>query len=154
MGLDCFIVHGNDRDRVFTYEDDERIKDVNLCGSMFSGYGYNGSFRGKVYEPIIQELSEGRHTWYIQQDEDAYIPSVALKEQANLLAELIQAQTEIADEEGETYDDDTIIYTTGNTNGSIYSSYTGEEFTLKTIRDLETLLRVAAERGAVMTVWY
>ena len=154
MGLDCYIVHGNDRDKPFTHEDDERIKDVNLCGGMFSGYGNDGSFRGKVYEPIIQELSEGMHTWYIQQDEDAYIPSVALKEQANLLAELIQAKTEIADEEGETYDDDTIIYTTGNTNGSIYSSYTGEEFTLKTIRDLETLLRVAAERGAVMTVWY
>ena len=110
MGLDCFIVHGNDRDKPFTHEDDERIKDLSLCGGMFSGSGSDGSFRGKVYEPIIRELSEGRHTWYIQQDEDAYIPSVALKEQANLLAELIQAQTETTDEEGETYDDDTIIY--------------------------------------------
>ena len=150
MGLDCYIVHGNDRDKPFTHEDDERIKDLSLCGGMFSGSGSDGSFRGKVYEPIIRELSEGMHTWYIQQDEDAYIPSVALKEQANLLAELIQAQTEIADEEGETYDDDTIIYTTG----SNYSPYSGEEFTLKEIRDLETLLRVAAERGAVMVVWY
>ena len=150
MGLDCFIVHGNDRDKPFTHEDDERIKELSLCGGMFSGSGSDGSFRGKVYEPIIQELSEGRHTWYIDQDNDAYIPSVALKEQANLLAELIQAKTEIADEEGETYDDDTIIYTTG----SNYSPYSGEEFTLKEIRDLETLLRVAAERKAVMVVWY
>ena len=150
MGLDCYIVHGNDRDKAFTHEDDERIKDVNLCGGMFSGGGSDGSFRGKVYEPIIQELSEGRHTWYIQQDEDAYIPSVALKEQANLLAELIQAKIDIIEEEGETYDDDTIIYTTS----SDYTPFDGEEFTLKEIRDLETLLRVAAERGAVMVVWY
>ena len=150
MGLDCYIVHGNDRDKAFTHEDDERIKDVNLCGGMFSGGGSDGSFRGKVYDPIIQELSEGRHTWYIQQDEDAYIPSVALKEQANLLAELIQAQIDIIEEEGETYDDDTIIYTTS----SNYTPYDCEEFTLGEIQDLETLLRVAAERGAVMVVWY
>ena len=150
MGLDCYIVHGNDRDKAFTHEDDERIKDVNLCGGMFSGGGSDGSFRGKVYEPIIQELSEGRHTWYIQQDEDAYIPSVALKEQADLLAELIQVKIDIIEEEGETYDDDTIIYTTS----SNYTPFAGEEFTLKEIRDLETLLRVAAERGAVMVVWY
>ena len=149
MGLDCFIVHGNDRDKPFTHKDDERIKDLSLCGGMFSGSGSDGSFRGKVYEPIIRELSEGRHTWYIDQDEDAYIPSVALKEQADLLAELIQAKTQIADEEGETYDDDTIIYTTSS-NNTPYS----EEFTLKEIRDLETLLRVAAERRAVMVVWY
>ena len=151
MGLDCYIVHGNDRDKAFTHEDDERIKDISLCGGMFSGSGSDGSFRGKVYDPIIQELSEGRHTWYIQQDEDAYIPSVALKEQADLLAELIQTKTEIADEEGETYDDDTIIYTTGY---NYVPHGKGEDFTLKEIRDLETLLRVASERGAVMTVWY
>jgi hypothetical protein len=151
MGLDCYIVHGNDRDKPFTHEDDDRIKNVRLCGGLFSGGGSDGSFRGKVYEPIIQELSKGRHTWYIDQDEDAYIPSVALKEQADLLAELIQAKTEIADEEGDTYDDDTIIYTTGYN----YAPHgKGEEFTLKEIRDLETLLRVAAERRAVMTVWY
>ena len=150
MGLDCFIVHGNDRDKAFTSKDDERIKDVNLCGGMFSGYGSDGSFRGKVYEPIIQELSEGRHTWYIQQDEDAYIPSVALKEQALLLSELIQATKKMAEDNGETYDDDTIIYTTS----SNYTPYDGEEFTLGEIQDLETLLRVAAERKAVMTVWY
>ena len=145
MGLDCYIVHGNDRDKPFTHKDDERIKDLSLCGGLFSGGGSDGSFRGKVYEPIIQELSEGRHTWYIDQDNDAYIPSVALKEQANLLAELIQAKTEIADEEGETYDDDTIIYSSHDGYG---------EFTLKEIRDLETLLRVASERRAVMVVWY
>ena len=150
MGLDCYIVHGNDRDKAFTHEDDERIKDVSLCGSLFSGYGADGSFRGKVYDPIIQELSNGDHTWYIKQDEDNYIPSDILKEQALLLNELIQATKEMAEDNGETYDDDTIIYTTS----SKYTPYDGEEFTLGEIQDLETLLRVAAERKAVMTVWY
>ena len=74
MGLDCYIVHGNDRDKAFTSEDDDRIENVQLCGGLFSGNGFDGSFRGKVYEPLIQELSEGQHTWYIdQEDEDAYI---------------------------------------------------------------------------------
>jgi hypothetical protein len=150
MGLDCYIVHGNDRDKPFTHKDDERLKDVRLCGGLFSGYGRDGSFRGKVYDPIIQELSEGKHTWYINQDEDNFIPSDVLKEQADLLAELIQAKVDIADEEGIVIGDDDIIYTTS----SKYTPYDGEEFTYKEIDDLMTLLRVAAERKAVMTVWY
>ena len=150
MGLDCYIVHGNDRDKPFTHEDDERIKDLSLCGGMFSGDGRDGSFRGKVYDPIIQELSEGKHTWYIDQDEDDFIPSDVLKQQADLLAELIQAKVDIADEEGRVIGDDDIIYTTSGK----YSPYDGEDFTYKEIDDLMTLLRVAAERRAVMTVWF
>ncbi len=150
MGLDCYIVHGNDRDKPFTHQDDERLKDVRLCGGLFSGYGGDGSFRGKVYDPIIQELSEGKHTWYIDQDEDNFVTSDTLKEQADLLAELIQAKVDIADEEGIVIGDDDIIYTTSGK----YTPYDGEEFTYKEIDDLMTLLRVAAERKAVMTVWY
>ena len=56
MGLDCYIVHGNDRDRAFTSKDDERLKDINLCGGMLSGSGSDGSFRGKAYEPLIDDL--------------------------------------------------------------------------------------------------
>ena len=144
MGLDCYMVHGNDRDKPFTHEDDDRIKDISLCGGLFSGYGRDGSFRGKVYDPLIRELSEGMHTWYIQQDEDAYIPSVALKEQANLLAELIQAKVDIADEENIVIGDEDIIY----------QSSCNYEYTYKEVMDLMTLLCVAAERRAVMTVWY
>ena len=151
MGLDCYIVHGNDRDKPFTHEDDERIKDVRLCGGLFSGGGSDGSFRGKVYDPIIQELSESKHTWYIDQVEDNFIPSDVLKEQADLLADLIQAKVDLANEdEGRIIGDDDIIYTTS----SKYTPYDGEEFTYKEIDDLMTLLRVAAERKAVMTVWW
>lgn len=149
MGLDCYIVHGNDRDKAFTSEDDERIKDIQLCGGMFSGGGNDGSFRGKVYDPLIQELSEGQHTWYIEQDEDNYIPSDTLKEQADLLSDLLTAVVSIVEEENETMDDDTIVYQTHKR----FSPYE-EEYTYKEVRDLETLLRVASERKAVMCVWY
>ena len=144
MGLDCYIVHGNDRDKAFTHEDDERIKNVQLCGGMFSGGGSDGSFRGKVYEPLIQELSNGEHTWYIDQDEDNFIPTDKLKEQADLLSELLQAVKEVVEDENETMDDDTIVYQTRQE----------EEYTYKEVHDLMTLLRVAGERKAVMTVWY
>ena len=150
MGLDCYIVHGNDRDKAFTSKDDERIKDIQLCGGMFSGYGNEGSFRGKVYDPLIQELSEGQHTWYIdQEDEDAHIPSDKLKEQAELLSDLLTAVVSTIEEENETMDDDTIVY---QTKGG-YSPYE-EEYTYKEVHDLMTLLRVASERKAVMCVWY
>ena len=149
MGLDCYIVHGNDRDKSFTSEDDERIKDVRLCGGMFSGLGCDGSFRGKVYEPLIQELSSGEHTWYIEQDEDSYIPSDKLKEQATLLSDLLQAVKEIVGVTKETMDEDTIVY---QTKGE-YSPYE-EEYTYREVHDLMTLLKVASERKAVMCVWY
>ena len=141
MGLDCYIVHGNDRDKGFTSIDDERLKEVQLCGGLFSGGGSDGSFRGKVYDPLIQELSNGEHTWYIEQDEDAYIPSDTLKEQADILSTFI---TDIIEEHGDLDDEDTV-----------YITHDGlAEYTLKEVRDLETLLRVASERKAVMCVWY
>ena len=41
----------------------------NICGGMFSGNGANGSFRGKVYATLIQELTD--HDIYRrQQPED------------------------------------------------------------------------------------
>ena len=58
MGLDCYVVHGNDHDKAFTSEDDERLKDIALCGGMLSGSGSCGSFRGKVYEPLIDDLMQ------------------------------------------------------------------------------------------------
>ena len=141
MGLDCYIVHGNDRDKGFTSKDDERMKDIQLCGGLFSGGGSDGSFRGKVYDPLIHELSNGEHTWYIEQDEDAYIPSDTLKEQADILSTFI---TDIIEEHGDLDDEDTV-----------YITHDGwAEYTLKEVRDLETLLRVASERKAVMCVWY
>ena len=145
MGLDCYIVHGNNRDESFTSKDDERIKDVRLCGGMFSGGGDDGSFRGKVYAPLIEELSNGDHTWYIDQDEDAYISSDTLKEQADILADFIQATVDIADDDGIVIGDDDIVYTTKDG---------WAEYNYKEVLDLMTLLRVAGERKAVMQVWY
>tara|TARA_R100001082_G_C4310056_1_gene136345 strand:+ start:363 stop:794 length:432 start_codon:yes stop_codon:yes gene_type:complete len=143
MGLDCYIVHGNDRDKGFTYEDDDRIKDINLCGGMFSGSGSDGSFRGKAYEPLVGELMGQPYLWHIE-GEDAHITSQELKQQADALGQLITAKLEDADELDEVVEDDTIIY----------QSEHGWEYTFKEVCDLETLFRVASERGAVMTVWW
>ena len=153
MGLDCYIVHGNDHDKAFTHEDDERLKDINLCGGMLSGSGSDGSFRGKVYEPLVDELMsisdenfEGQGIWHKSEDDDPpYVTSDELKAQAKVLEEFIQAKLQILEEEGLTYDDDTIIY------GSY--EYFGE-YTLGEVKDLATLLGVAGKRGAIMHVWW
>jgi len=145
MGLDCYIVHGNNRDESFTSKDDKRIKDVSLCGGMFSGGGDDGSFRGKVYAPLIEELSNGKHTWYIDQDEDAYIPSDILKEQADILADFIQHTKDVSEEDSIELTNETIVYTTKDG---------WAEYNYKEVLDLMTLLRVASEHKAVMQVWY
>ena len=144
MGLDCFIVHGNDRDKKFTYKDDDRLKDINLCGAMISGNGSDGSFRGKVYEPLVAGLMEHPYLWHIE-GEDAHITSQELKGYADKLSQLIEHFRLLDKEEpDEGLEDDTIVYKEDR----------GWEYTFKEVCDLETLFRVASERGAVMTVWW
>jgi hypothetical protein len=145
MGLDCYVVHGNDHDKAFTHEDDERLKDIALCGGMFSGGGSDGSFRGKVYEPLVDELMDTGSIWHkTEHDAPPYVTSEELKEQAEALEELIQLKIDIMKEDGETYDDDTIIYQVDD----------WAEYTLGEVKDLATLLGVAGKRGAVMHVWW
>tara|TARA_Y100000004_G_scaffold143082_1_gene162759 strand:+ start:465 stop:926 length:462 start_codon:yes stop_codon:yes gene_type:complete len=153
MGLDCYIRHGNDHDKAFTQEDDERLKDINLCGGMLSGSGSDGSFRGKVYEPLIDDLMSmsdedfnGCGIWHkSEHDNPPYVTSDELKEQADALADFIQLKVDIADEDGIVIGDDDIIYSSGDG----YNEYTYRE-----VWDLLTLLRVASERKAVMHVWW
>ena len=152
MGLDCYIVHGNDHDKAFTHEDDERLKDINLCGGMLSGSGSDGSFRGKAYEPLVDELMSmsdenfhGQGIWHKSEDDDPpYVTNDELKAQARVLEEFIQAKLEIIEEEGETYDDDTIVYQIKD----------WVEYTLGEVKDLATLLGIAGKRGAIMHVWW
>jgi hypothetical protein len=51
MGLDNFWCNGDTDDAC------EADKEFAVCGGMFSGNGGN-SFRGKVYDSIIKELTE------------------------------------------------------------------------------------------------
>ena len=149
MGLDCYIVHANNRDEPFTHKDDERIKDVNLCGGMLSGGGSDGSFRGKVYEPLLDELMNTMGIWHKGEEDDYIVSADELKEQANALANFIQGKIEYIEDTGETYDDETIIDIPVQPLHGRFA-----EYTLGELKDLETLLRVAAERRAVMCVWY
>ena len=144
MGLDCYIVHGNDRDKDFTAEDDPRIKDVNLCGGIMSGHGADGSFRGKWYEPLIDELLETDYLWHIE-GEDAHITAQQLKEQAEALADLLHSVESDAIHEERTLEDKTIVYKTDRMEA---------EYEYKEIKDLELLLRCASERGARMVCWW
>jgi len=153
MGLDCYIVHGNDQDKAFTSEDSELLKDINLCGGMLSSSGSDGSFRGKAYEPLVDELMSmsdenfhGTGIWHKSDDDDPpYVTSDELKAQAKVLESFIQeAIAEMEAPPSETYDDDTIIYQVDN----------WAEYTLGEVKDLATLLGVAGKRGAVMHVWW
>lgn len=146
MGLDCYIVHGNDQDKAFTHKDDERLKDINLCGGMFSGHGSDGSFRGKTYEPLVDELMQHEGgIWHKSSDDDPpYVTSDELKEQAEALEELIKLKIDFMEEDDETYDDDTIIYQVED----------WAEYSLGEVKDLATLLGIAGKRGAVMHVWW
>tara|TARA_R100000742_G_C4205918_1_gene33664 strand:- start:5 stop:466 length:462 start_codon:yes stop_codon:yes gene_type:complete len=153
MGLDCYIVHGNDQDKAFTHKDDERLKDISLCGGMLSGSGSDGSFRGKAYEPLMDDLMSmsdenfhGQGIWHKceEYDDPPYVTSDELKAQAKVLEEFIQLKIDIMDEDGETYDDDTIVYQIKD----------WAEYTLGEVKDLATLLGIAGKRGAIMHVWW
>jgi len=152
MGLDCYIVHSNDREKPFTAEDDPRIKDINLCGGMMSGHGADGSFRGKAYEPLMDELMGDDGIWHMPEDSFGVLPEW-LKEQAQALADLLHAVESDAKEQDLLIDDgkttllpETIIYQTHHA-----SPY---EYTYQEVKDLELLLRCASERGAVMLCWW
>lgn len=144
MGLDCYIVHGNDRSKDFTSEDEPRIKDVSLCGGIMSGHGADGSFRGKWYEPLIDELLETDYLWHIE-GENAHITAQQLKEQAEALADLLHSVESDAKHLEQTLEPETIVYKTDRMEA---------EYTYQEIQDLELLLRCASERGAVMVCWW
>ena len=144
MGLDCYVVHGNDRKKDFTHEDEPRIKDINLCGGMMSGHGADGSFRGKWYEPLVDELMQEDCIWHIE--ENSYVSAQELKEQAQALADLLHSIEWDAREEELTLEPDTIVYQTHHA-----SPY---EYNYQEVQDLELLLRCASERGAVMVCWW
>ena len=64
MGLDCIWIKPGQDDAFELAEASE----LSLCGGMFSGHG-NGSFRGKVYNTLIEELTG--HSLYSHLDNDA-----------------------------------------------------------------------------------
>lgn len=65
MGLDTYARHPkpeNDEDATYASLSEEEEKafgraNIALCGGMMSGNGNDGSFRGKVYSGLIQEIT-------------------------------------------------------------------------------------------------
>ena len=150
MGLDCYIMH-NDCKTDFTSKDDPRIKDIDLFGGMMSGNGADGSFRGKFYEPLMDELMDEQYIWHI--DESIHVQACELKEQAQALADLLHSVESDAKEQDLLIDDgkvtllpETIVYQTHHE-----SPY---EYTYQEVQDLELLLRCASEFNARMVCWW
>lgn len=56
MGLDCYFEKRVGAGQ--TAELPEFDRDLNICGGMFSGHGIDGSFRGKVYATLVQEICD------------------------------------------------------------------------------------------------
>ncbi|MEQ1950947.1 hypothetical protein [Mesorhizobium sp. CN2-181] len=48
---------------------DDRLKEISLCGGMLSGNGCDGSFRGKVYDPFIGEITGGNVSLYVKEQD-------------------------------------------------------------------------------------
>ncbi len=139
MGLDCYIQID---DKAFEHED---IKDVNLCGGMFSGQGNNGSFRGKVYSPLMDHVLGQEGTWYHEGDEVS--SSCELVRQAEALAQFLSAYSP-----GDKIKlPDRIIIDDETDEEHIFE---GEEYSYDEVQDLETLLRVAGENGATLHSWW
>ena len=139
MGLDCYIQID---DKAFDHED---IKDVNLCGGMFSGQGNNGSFRGKVYSPLMDHVLGQEGTWYHEGDEVS--SSCELVRQAEALAQFLSAYSP-----GDKIKlPDRIIIDDETDEEHIFE---GEEYSYDEVQDLETLLRVAGENGATLHSWW
>jgi hypothetical protein len=139
MGLDCYIQID---DKAFEHED---IKDVNLCGGMFSGQGNNGSFRGKVYSPLMDHVLGQEGTWYHEGDEVS--SSCELVRQAEALAQFLSAYSP-----GDRIKlPDRIIIDDETDEEHIFE---GEEYSYDEVKDLETLLRVAGENGATLHSWW
>ena len=150
MGLDCYMVHASDQKKAFTSEDDQRLADIQLCCGLFSGGGSDGSFRGKVYEPLIDYLCGGEYIWHKESKDPDIMPIVTndeLADQAHRLRDLLEATKEVAEENEETLQDDTIIIQVEQRGSTI-------EYTYKEVRDLELLLRATVEGGGVMQVWW
>ena len=139
MGLDCYIQID---DKAFEHED---IKDVNLCGGMFSGQGNNGSFRGKVYSPLMDHVLGQEGTWYHEGDEVS--SSCELVRQAEALAQFLSAYSP-----GDKIKlPDRIIIDDETDEEHIFE---GEEYSYDEVQDLEPLLRVAGENGATLHSWW
>ena len=74
MGLDSYFYFPGSEDKTTWPKVD--IK-VNLCGGMFSG-GANGmSFRGKVYDGLIGEVTNGDFTLYEGEQGNDVVLSIA-----------------------------------------------------------------------------
>lgn len=123
MGLDVYFTKSVGPG--MTAEPPEFPRKVSLCGGMFSGHGENGSFRGKVYSPFIEE-------------------AISCDPEYSLYKELTPNQLiELAD-----WIDEWLSNNDGNTFTFQY------ELNRQEIEDLALTFRVFGEAGYGTYAWY
>lgn len=86
MGLDTYALRRYPPEGIYGKLTDEdkaafAAANINLCGGMLSGNGDDGSFRGKVYDDLVQEVTG--QTLYQE-----LIDPETVKEMAQALAEV------------------------------------------------------------------
>lgn len=129
MGLDSYFGSENAETKRIDALQDDRLKDISLCGGMLSGNGPDGSFRGKVYASFIEKVTDNAVSLYTEcLTPDEYFPVIAGIEQW------------LGENKGDF---------TPRENG-----WGAFPFTRQEADDLLTLFRVAHERGANLYGWW
>lgn len=84
MGLDSYFYFPGSKDQSTWPKVDIS---VNLCGGLFSGEDNGKSFRGKVYDGVIGEVTNGRFTLYVEEQGNDVVLGIA-----QALEEALKAQ--------------------------------------------------------------
>ncbi len=130
MGLDTYAVDSFDeKTGQYNVAEDVGFEKLQLCGGMFSGSG--GSFRGKVYNDLIEELTD--QTLY-----EEYIPPHKVKEMYDKLEAYRMSGK---------YESEQII-------SGINADPQGKVELLKEFDDLVEFFRVCATEGYGLAGWW
>lgn len=73
MGLDSYFRIKAYNNPGFTFD-----RDLNLCGGLLSGHGNDGSFRGKVYNRLIEHVT-GYYSLYTEELDHESVVAIAKK---------------------------------------------------------------------------
>jgi hypothetical protein len=124
MGLDTYALRSPDEG--LTTADSQAFEEagIELCGGILSGGG--GSFRGKVYDDLIREIT-GVDLY------QEWIPPETVREMYRALAECVPEEA----------------LQQGEAAGSFWREHTVEE-----IVQLRAFFRVCAERGLGLAGWW
>lgn len=122
MGLDSYFRDNNGKEMIV-----ELGRPINLAGGLFSGNGCDGSFRGKVYASLVEEVTG--HSLYQEE-----ISNKTVKEMAAKLGAFASDET--------------------NEAKITYSNPYGYDITWQEVKDLALMFRGFGDAGAKLVGWW